>query len=103
MAKIGKNRNVNASPVLGSGVALNSSTSTALLTTTLQDSMLIFTNDGNQDAFVKLQAASVDNDKKGFIIYKGTTATLVLEHVAYPGEVSAITKNGSTTMYTTVL
>lgn len=100
---IGKNRNSNDSPTIGAGVALNSSTSTALVTTTDEHSMLIFTNDGNQDAFIKMQAASVDNDQKGFIIHKGTTATLVLENVSYAGEISAITKAGATTIYTTVM
>ena len=100
---IGKNRNSNDLAVLGSGITMNSATSTALITIVKTDSMLIMTNDGNQDAFIKLQAASVDDTKKGFIIYRGTTATLDLEAITYVGEISGITKNGNTTIYTTVL
>ena len=99
---LGKNRNSNDTAVLGAGIPMNAATSTTIVTLVRTDSMMIMTNDGNQDLFVKLQAASVDNDKKGFILFKGTTSTLDLEAVTFVGEVSGITKNGLTTIYTTV-
>ena len=100
---LGKSRNVNTAPVVLAGVAVNNSTSTTLVILTKFDSLMVMTNDGNQDVWVKLQAASVDDDKKGFIVYKGTTTELDLEKINYPGEVSAITANGNSTMYLTVL
>ena len=101
--RVGKSTNFNDSPIINAGVTINASTSTALLTLTQQDSLLILTNDGNQDAWVKMQAASVDNNKRGFLLYKGTTTELVLDFVRTNVEVSAIARNGNTDIYTTVM
>lgn len=100
---LGKRRNTNDSPIVATGVVLNSNTSTDIVTLTDRHSMLIMTNSGNQDAWIKLQSASVDNDVKGFVVFKGTTTELVLENVAYPGDVSGITGMGSTTINVTVI
>lgn len=102
---IGKNENINdASAVLGSGIPATASTSVTLLTLTKDDSILILTNDSNQDAWIKMQAASVDNDKKGFLLYKGTTTELNLDaSTRFVGEISIIAANGNTTVHTTVL
>jgi len=102
---IGKNENVNAaSAVLGGGISAGTGTSVALVTLTKEDSILILTNDSNQDAWIKMQAASVDNDQKGFILYKGTTTELNLDaSTRYVGEISIIAANGNTKVHTTVM
>ena len=101
----GKNININeASAVLGSGVEAGTGTSIALVTLTKDDSLLILTNDSNQDAWIKMQAESVDNDQKGFILEKGTTTELNLEATTrYVGEISIIAANGNTKVHTTVM
>ena len=101
----GKNININeASAVLGSGVEAGTGTSIALVTLTKDDSLLILTNDSNQDAWIKMQAAVVDNEKKGFILYKGTTTELNLDaSTRFVGEISIIAANGNTKVHTTVL
>lgn len=101
--KLGRVLSSNDSPILDTGTALNNTTAVAMLTTDPKHSTLIMTNDGNQDAWIRLKAASVDNTKHGFILYKGTTTTLDLSRVNYLGEISGIAKNGNTTVYTTVL
>jgi len=59
------------------------------------------TNDGNQDVWIKFQAASVDNDKKGFILYKGSAADILLAPNMYVGEISGIAANGNSTIHIT--
>ncbi len=101
---IGKNTNINTAAVIGAGVTATASTSSTLVTLTKDDSILILTNDSNQDAWVKMQAASVDNVKKGFLLYKGTTTELNLDaSTRFVGEVSIIAANGNTKVHTTVL
>ena len=102
---IGKNENINdASAVLGSGVQAGTGTSIALVTLTKDDSLLILTNNSNQDAWIKMQAAAVDNVKKGFLLYKGTTTELNLDaSTRFVGEISIIADNGNTEVHTTVL
>lgn len=97
--RIGTNTNTNDTANLPDVIAVGSVTSTTLITTTNQTITVILTNDGNQDAFIKFQAASVDNDERGFILYKGTASTVILHPNIYVGEISAIAKNGNTTIY----
>jgi len=97
--RIGSNFNTNDVATMPDMIAVGSVTSTTLLTTTEQTISVILTNDGNQDAFIKFQAASVDNDDRGFILYKGTASTVILSPNLYVGEISAIAKLGSTEIY----
>lgn len=98
----GGNKNLNNTAIIDAGVSCNSATSTTLVTTSADTIRVIMTNSGNQDAFIKLQAASVDNLKKGFILYKNSTADILLSPNMYTGEISAITKANITKIYTTV-
>ena len=97
--RIGGNTNTNDTAFMPDAIGVDAITSTILTTTTKQTITLILTNDGNQDAFIKFQAASVDNDKRGFILYKGTASTVILSPNIYVGEISAIARNGNTTIY----
>ena len=100
----GKNINTNDSPVLGAGISAGTGTSVALVTLTKEDSLLILTNDSNQDAWIKLQPAATDNDQKGFILYKGTTTELNLDSsTRLVTEISIIAANGNTKVHTTVM
>ena len=100
---IGDNTNTNDTAVMQAGITVGASTSVTLVTTVINETVrVVFSNDGNQDVFIKLQAASVDNDKKGFILHKGTASDIMTLPNMYIGEVSAIARNGTTTIFTTV-
>ena len=96
---IGQNINTNDSASMPSGIAVNSSTSTTLITTTDKTMRVSMTNDGNQDVFLKFQAASLDNNKQSIILHKGTSTDVVLAPNIFVGEISAIARAGNTTIF----
>jgi len=100
---VGKAYNFNDSPTITAPVSVDGVTAIALVTLAKEHSILIMTNDGNQDAFIRMYSAATGNNKEGFILYKGTTTELVLDYVRTDIEVSAIARNGTTTIYTTVM
>lgn len=87
--------------VISQGVLLNSSTPSHLVTTTEETIRVIMTNRGNQDAWIKFQGVSVDNDKKGVILYKGTSTDVIVAPAVYAGDICAMTEAGSTTIFVT--
>ncbi|MEE9304395.1 MAG: hypothetical protein V3U84_11530 [Thiotrichaceae bacterium] len=103
--RIGGNTKTNTDAVLSSGIAINATTSTTILAAQavgdLPHIKVIMTNDSNRDIWVKFQAASVDNDKKGFLIYGNSTVTLLEGSDIYTGEISAISDIASSTVYLT--
>lgn len=99
MRKIGQNVNVNDEAFMSLGIAVGV-TSVPIATTHKETLRLTVTNAGNKDVFIKLQAASVDDDLKGFLLYKGTAADIILAPNVYVGEVSAIALLGTTTIFT---
>jgi len=98
-ARIETTRDTNTVAVMPAGISVGSVTSTTLLTTTISTSRVALTNNGNQDAHIKFQAASIDDDKKSIILHKGSSADVMLSPNNYIGEISAIAVNGSTTIY----
>jgi len=70
-------------------VTLNASTSTTVFADNEARTIVIFTSDGNQDIWIKEQAASVDNLKEGILISAGERWTTPVDNV-YVGEISAI-------------
>jgi len=105
VATIGKNISKNDEAVLSSGIAINATTSTLILAAQaagVADRILVIVyNEGPRDAWIKFQAASVDNFKKGFIIPKNTSLTILENDDIYTGEISAITSTGTATLYLT--
>jgi len=101
MAKlIGKNSNTNDTATLSSGISVGGTTSTIILATQAASDQprikVIVTNDSNFDVWIKLQAASVDNDKKGFLVYRNSTVTIMEDSDIYTGEISAINNIAAT-------
>ena len=103
--KLGKNRNVHDEAVISDGVELNNST---IVTIAAANDQRIFfhvnNNSSLQAAWIKLQAASVDDDKKGIILLKRLEPNgrweMPSENI-YTGEISAIADNGTPTVYVT--
>ena len=94
MAKnIGKNSNTNDTATLSAAILVDGITSTKILDALVGPQpriKVIVTNNSNFDVWIKLQAASVDNDKKGFLLFKNTTSTIMEDGDTYIGEISAI-------------
>jgi len=100
MAKtIGRNTNVNDTATIDT-VALNSTTSVKVADALAGRIYLSVSNEGPGTIFVKLQAASVDDTKKGEIVESGETWWMTPDNI-YTGEVSAIGKNTSPSVHVT--
>lgn len=90
--------NSNSEAVL-TRITLNSTTSTTLSTEKIgpdkRPTRIAFevTNIGNQRVWIKKQAASVDNDKKGRPLERN--GTYWMSRNIYKGEISAIAENGN--------
>ena len=97
---IGRNRNTNNEATLSDAITLNSSTSIKILDSDTKRIYTGISNIGNQDVWLKLQAASVDNEKKGIFIPSRSFYELPPDNV-YTGEISAITMVGAGKIFIT--
>ena len=99
-----KNVDTNTEATLTSAIALNATTSTTILaadTGLVSSKRKIFiSNPTNKDVWVKLQAASADNDKKGIWLPKNSVLPLPGGEI-YTGEISAISVSGTPSVYLT--
>lgn len=110
MSKLyGGNLNANEEPIVSDSFIVTTS-----LSVKISDSLdvsnknnyrqkLMITNVGPGDVWIKLQAASVDDDKKGYMVFAGCSDTILNTLSTYPGEVSAIADDADTTIYVTEL
>lgn len=99
MAKtIGRNTNINDTVTLSSAIALNATTSTKIADVLEDRINFTVSNNSSQDVWLKLQAASVDNDKKGIFLFKRTIYEMPADNI-YVGEISAIAENGTPNVY----
>jgi hypothetical protein len=97
---IGRNLNVNIEAVLSGAISLNALTSTTIITANGNRIFFAITNNGAKNIWLKLQAASVDNDKKGIYIPKQTYWEMPMDNI-YTGEISAISISGTPDIYYT--
>jgi len=95
-----------SSATVSSGITLNSSTSTVISVANAGRSF--FHADGNfndKASWIKLQAASVDNVKKGIFLNEKEKGVTFWEMPAtkkvYTGEISAIADSGNPVIYVT--
>jgi len=95
---VGKNSNVNPIARLTDPIPVGGTTSVKLLDAQVEGDLprikVIATNHSNVDCWIKFQAATVDNDKKGFLLYANSTMTLMEDGDTYSGEISAIADTG---------
>lgn len=101
---IGRNVNCKDTATITS-VTLNATTSTTILAA--NDKRIAFhvnNDDSSVTVWIKLQAASVDNDKKGIFLNKKALVNSQWEMTPdniYVGEISAIADTGTPTVYIT--
>ena len=97
---IERTRNTNDATDVNSGTAINSSTSTTIAVANANRTAITISNIGPNAVWIKEQAASVDNDKKGVKLLKNGTAWN-LPDTFHTGEYSAIADVGSATIFVT--
>lgn len=102
---IGRTQNVTNIAKLTGGIQLNATTSTELLPR--NPNRIFFqvnNNDGIQAAWIKLQAADVDDDKKGIFLHKaiqsGSEWSMPADNI-YTGAISAIADSGNPVVFVT--
>ena len=102
---IGRNTNVSDTATVASGIVLNATTSTIIAAANPKRIFLHVDNNFSDKAvWIKLQAASVDDDDKGIFLNekeKGITHWTMPPDNIYTGEISAIADDGSPTVYVT--
>lgn len=98
-----RNTNTNTLATLSDAISLNSSTSTKIVDSCDGNGCRIFfglTNNSNSDIWLKLQAATTDNDKKGIFVPKKSYWEMPPDNI-YSGEISAIADFGTPDVYYT--
>ncbi len=107
MAKknIGRSRNVSDTAKLSPAIPLNSLTSTKIADA--NEDRIFFQVENNfseKQVWIKLQAASVDDEKKGIFLHKNVQGIGSWEMTPdnfYTGEISAIAEDGNPLVYIT--
>jgi len=103
--RIERRANTTDEAIIGSGITLNTSTSVKIADANADRLFFDVNNDdASQGFWVKLQAASVDDDKKGIFITSKTGARpfwcMPVDNI-YTGEISAIAVAATPTAYIT--
>ena len=87
--KTGSNNNTNDTADLSSAISTNASTSVVLSASNTLRMFWSMTNNSDADVWIKFQAASVDDDKKGILVPSCGYYELP-SLVTYMGEISGI-------------
>jgi len=97
-ARIERTANTNDTATLSSAIVVGGATSVTLLSANATRVYIAISTD--KDIWIKLQAASADNDKKGVFLAKGLLYELPTDNI-YTGEISAIAAGGAANVFTT--
>jgi hypothetical protein len=99
--RVDRNRNISEEAVLSGAIIVSNAVSTILLPPN-SERIYVAIFSQNFDIWLKFQAASIDNDKKGIFIEKGQTYEFPADTL-YTGEISAISNLVAANVYTTEL
>ncbi|MEE8207794.1 MAG: hypothetical protein V3T88_02375 [Nitrosomonadaceae bacterium] len=103
--RIDRNKNTNDTATMSNAITLNGTTTITIATANPdRNYILIHNNSAATACWVKLQAASVDDDKKGIFIDKSVPTPAEWEMPVdniYTGEISAISDSGAVDIYVT--
>ena len=100
MKTIGANLNITDVATLSSAISLNTSTSVLVQASNIDRIYFSISSPDSHAIWLKLQAASVDNDKKGIYIPKNGFWEMQPDD-KYTGEICAIADTGTPSVYTT--
>lgn len=92
-ADIQGHRSTNPTATIPAAISLNASTSTVIAVANTKRIFFAVSNDSNQKIWLKLQAAGIDNLKKGIPLGKGGHWEMPIQNI-YTGEISAIADVG---------
>lgn len=84
---------------LSSAITLNTTTSTKIADAFPDRRSILISNNSSQDVWIKFQATTVDNDKKGIFLFK--RSVYEMPKGMYSGEISAISDSGSPEIFIT--
>lgn len=98
--KIGRTRNLNDTSTISAAIALNTSTSTKIVDANGNRMFVSITNDSINNIWIKLQAASVDNNKTGIKLRRRSVWEMPVDNM-YTGEISAISEAGTPDVFIT--
>lgn len=99
ISDVSRSDSTSDTATISSAISVDSTTSTTLLSAN-EDRVYIAISATDTNIWIKLQAASVDNDKKGIFIPKNFTYELFPKAI-YTGEISAIGDTATAMVYTT--
>jgi len=96
-----RNINTNDTATVSEGITINTSTSTTIAVAN-PDRLFFCVNNNNaaNGAWIKLQAASVDNDAKGIFVLSKDSWQMPVDNI-YTGEISAVADNTSDDLFYT--
>lgn len=101
---IGRNQNISDDAAI-SIISINDATSTTLSAANPRRVFFyVSNNSASAEAWIKLQAASVDNDKKGIFLGKKADPPrdwTMMQDTPYTGEISGISESGTHDVYLT--
>jgi hypothetical protein len=95
---IQRTTNTNDSTTASVAIALNATTTVKIQDSNLNRIFFALSNNSSQDVWLKLQAASVDNDKVGIFLPKKSYWEMPTDNI-YTGEISAIADIGTPNVY----
>ena len=99
--RIGRNANTTDESFISAPISVGSSVSTTLIAANEQR-MYLAISVLDKDIWLKFQAASVDNNKRGIFVGRNQMYELLPDNM-YTGEISAICDVGTATIYITEL
>lgn len=98
--RIQRFQNFNDTATISSGITLNITTSATVQALNTGRTFFRIDNPSNKNIWLKLQAASVDNDAKGIFVAKGDSWEMPMDNI-YTGEISALADVDAPVVYTT--
>ena len=100
MLRIDRNSNTNDESTLSGAIALNTSTSTTVVSANTDRINVTISNPSQNLVWIKFQASGVDNDKKGITLFGRSVFEMTPDNL-YTGEISAIADTGTPDIYVT--
>ena len=94
-ARIERTRNTNATAILSDQITVGTTTSTKIADKNLKRVFFIVTNNDTNAVWIKLQAASIDDEDKGIYLYGRGSSWQMPKDIYYTGDISAIAETNN--------
>lgn len=94
----GRTRNINDETSDSGAITLNATTAIKVADANADRLTFTFSNPSSKQVWLKFQAASIDNNKTGIVVFARTVYEMPVDNT-YIGEISAISESGSPDVY----